>query len=456
MHRTKYLSLPLSLLLIHCTDTIEIDPPNQKIEPTVLQPALENLGRSDVVAAHTTLDQVVLQNNAAGAEYGLSALTYLMTLNESCPSANLALSQMGVVLDVSHDIFGQNGFFGRASRDGYVAAKEWLSQQVESGSTGILFERRDFLYQEVEDAMIQFAPCADEAALRLQRAFDRDGVDLRVTLPGGLLFADAEVVFDAPELRLLQGSLELAAAAVRMVDAFELSFGPQELDASWFYAGMGTPDPVEKEMAAEQLQTVADELNTKYMKLKANGAMVLSAQRPAVKTALEHIQHGSQLAKDAQTQDGNGILHLARLDLVAMTTVADVIDAALDAMSGPTVVPGGDGTTWDFSVLFDARWQQPSYDAFLIDESEFGVWIGSVEAYHFALINQFFSARVITEMGIMGGAAEGSVLSYPATTEAAFERSTALWSPLQSYMDRNWEGAWTDLGRSIDSVLRDL
>lgn len=443
MYRLRFVLAPL-LLIAGCTSEPRMLPPGGgggggPTPGSTLAPATTLLGQSDTPMAHATLEPAVAAGSASADELALSAITYLMNVNQTCDSAGLLFSNLNITLDVAHDIFGERGFFARADRDTTRTAEDWFESQVANSANGpTVFEREGVVYQDILDAFAPLKPCLTEAAKRLDSAFTKAGTkadDIQVKLPAGLLFADADVILQAPELRLLQGAMELAVAGHSMLDAFDWSWAPDDPDI-WVEHGMN------RASAERTVQAKADLLNEKLFALQANGARILADERSAVKRAVEHILDAILRGQRATT-DATGVFEMARLDPIAMAIVVEIAESIVAAVDGNATVPHSDaGTTWSLAKVFAGSWQDPDYEPWVVEEDNFAFYLTSVEGYWVAMVNQFFNVPILDDPGPMGVPAQADALRYTRAESDAMERNQDVWAALRAYVNRNWDNLW--------------
>ncbi len=449
--RLSFLGILLSTA--GCSETIGLPSDSELLTPLLrAQAALE---ASDVTEAHGILEDGIASGAATAEEYGLSAMTYLMTVTDSCPTAALGFAELGVALDVPHDIFGVNGFFGRASAQTFDDAATWLEGQLQVGQLPSPFGG-DQQIQEALDAFLLLAPCLDEFASRLDTAFNLVGAGaLEVRLPAGLLFTDADLIFEGSELRFVQAIAETASSIVRMADGLDWSLTYE----AWNGIYLDNPTQAELDAAWLEMQARADLIVDHFLTLEPGGAAIFSAEQSIIRKALQHFQNATARAR-AASQDAHGAFMFSQVQEGALDRIEEAVVSALGAVDGWAVAPASDGTTWSFLPLFDATWTQPSYDPFVVEEYAGGsqgyafvdLTLASVEGYWAELVNQFFSVPVLDDPGPFGTPAEGEVFLYTDEDRSNFDESAGLFTPLETYFNRNWDGLWDDISESAPST----
>ncbi len=408
--------------------------PATDLPPTVLPEVVTNLGTSDVGRAHTVLDPVVQDKKAAPEEYALSAFTYLMTVNQSCPEAAQAISDLNVTFNPSVDLFGGNGWFARASRDGTNAAGNWFSDYIETANqnSGL---NDSTTGQVLVDAAVQLSICADEAARRLQLAFDATEQPklLEVTLPKGLFFADEDVIVEAPELKIMQGGLRLAAGGARMLSAFDWSALQPFGDRPSYDAN------VAQNPAAEMSSLVAkrDALNSTFFVVQ-NGDR-LRREKDTVLDALATIREAIEWAAE-NTTDGRGLLHMARLNPRSAAMLLELVTMTVTSIDGPALVPATSAPlNLNLSGMFSGNFSRGEFEPYEIDEDDPSyVALYGVNQFWPSMINSYFDKRILEEFGMPSDPAEVSLGEYSEADQQQVELAAELFSPFSNFVERNW------------------
>lgn len=436
LHRLAPFALLVSLAA--CTETVNIDlddkgPPL----PTKLNDAATALDRSDVDAANAALDTVVLQTKAAPEEYALSAFTYLMNVDQSCEEAATAMRRLRVTFDPSVDLFGENGFFSRAERDGTDAASQWLGDYLGDANQGSKFDE-GLTTQDLVDAGVLLASCFDEMAGRLDRGFSTASTprSLDVVLPAGLFYADEDVILEAPELKVLQGTFTLIASTLRMMDAFDWRDFPAFSAVEWFDS---TRTPADPEDEYARLQEIVDRRNAAFFTVTRQDR--LTAEGANVKRAFQLIQTGVQWAAVTDT-DARGVLHMARLTPRAAELVGGYAGLIASATDGPAEVPEASGTVhFDLSRIFAGQVDRGDYEPYeIVDDDPTYVHIDMTAQFYPSMLNTLFDKRVMEVPGMLSEPTEVELFDYDTQP---LKDAADVWDPLRAFLNRNWDGFWT-------------
>lgn len=434
---------PFTLLvsLAACTETVnvDLDGGDGPSVPTKLNDAATALDRSDVGAANAALDTVVLSAKAAPEEYALSAFTYLMTIDQSCPEAATAMARMRITFNPSVDLFGGNGFFFRAQRDGTDAASMWFGDYLSNANQGSAFDE-GLTTQDLVDVGLLLAVCLDEVAGRLDRGFSQASVprSLDVVLPGGLFHADEDVILEAPELKVVQGAFTLGASLLRMMDAFDWQDFPAFSSSPW-YDSTTAADP---DAEHQRLQEIVDRQNAAAFVVKRQNR--LTEEKANVKRAFQLIRTGAEWA-DATGSDARGILHMARLNPRAAEIVATYAQLFAGAPDGPTPVPDTSAAVnLDLSGLFDGRVDRGDYEPYeLVDDDPTYVHVGSIAQFWPSMLNAYFDKRVVEVPGMLSEPSEVELFTYDEGDQQQLRNAAGIWDPLRAFLNRNWDNFWT-------------
>ncbi len=409
---------------------------------TRLPEATTHLADSNIPAADASLETVVSTDDASAAEYALSAITFLANGQRSCPGLGSALARLRIDFDPSVVLFGANGYFGRYRQDPEMAAN-FLEGQMELAVDNSVFAD-DADVETIMAAGRDAVPCLEEAERRLRRAFELAGSpSVQIEIPGGLLHVSEPVVMNGPELRVLQASLGLAASSFRISDAFDVNVptdGP--MVHRW------TEDPAVHAQNVMDLEAIADDLNTRFLKLEADGADRLEDERELIAERLNVLKDA--LTWSRETADGVGQIQLGRVSPRALEILEGYVDAMIASVDGPARVPFASGEVdLDLSIFFDGTFT-PISEPMAVDAYEYpgnpefeepgyysaSLYVDPVSLTTFA--NQFFSKRVLDVPGPFGSTHEVSLLGATQADIDALETLVLMFDPLRSYVSRNF------------------
>lgn len=410
---------------------------------TRLPEAAEHLADSNLPAAEASLDPVVESDEASSTEYALSAILFLLNGQQSCPGIGSGLARLRIDFDPSVVLFGSEGFFARHRQDPAMAER-FLETQMELATDNSIFQDSSDL-ETFMAAGRDAVPCLEEAERRLRRAFELAGSpDVQIEIPGGLFHVNEPVVMNGPELRILQAALGLTASSLRITDAFDLNMPTQgPMVSRW------TEDPTTHAENVLALEAVADELNTRLLRLEADGADRLEAERAPMEARLEVLKEAITWSRE--TADGVGQLQLGRISPRALEILEGYVEAMKNALDGPTRVPlAGGEVDLDLSLFFEARFT-PMAEPMVVQTYEYpGDPENEVAGYYSAsltldpaalatFVNQFFSKRVVDVPGPFGSSREVNLSGATPADIEALETLPSLVDPLRSYISRNFE-----------------